>query len=126
MWIDVCPVPKPRQTRSDVWKKRPAVMRYRQFADELRLACLQQKFVPSGELVIEFHIQMPKSWSKKKKLDMIGRYHQVKPDLDNMIKSCLDALFSKIPDRDDACVHSIAAKKVWSIIGRVSLNNKWE
>jgi len=125
MWIDVCPVPKPRQTRSDVWKKRPAVMRYRQFADELRLACLQQKFVPSGELVIEFHIQMPKSWSKKKKLDMIGRYHQVKPDLDNMIKSCLDALFSK-SDRDDACVHSIAAKKVWSIIGRVSLNNKWK
>ena len=124
MWIDVCPVPKPRQSRSDVWKKRPAVMRYRQFADDLRHACKEANFVPSDQLVIEFHMPMPKSWSKKKKLEMIGRYHTVKPDLDNMIKSCLDALFSK-SDRDDACVHSIAAKKVWSIVGKMNLMNKW-
>ena len=60
MWIDVNPVPKPRQTRSDVWKKRPAVMRYRQFADELRLACQYDEFIPSEELIIEFHMPMPK------------------------------------------------------------------
>ena len=51
-------------------------------------------------------------------------YHSVKPDLDNMIKSCVDALFSK-SDRDDACVHSITAKKVWSIVGKMNLMNKW-
>ena len=124
MWIDVQPVPKPRQTRSDVWKKRPAVMRYRQFADELRLACQYDEFIPSQELIIEFHMPMPKSWSKKKKLEMIGRYHTVTPDLDNLIKSCVGALFSKT-ERDDACVYSIVAKKVWSVIGRINLMNKW-
>ena len=38
MWIDITPVAKPRQTRSDVWKKRPCVVKYRQFADDLREA----------------------------------------------------------------------------------------
>ena len=125
MWSDVIPVPKPRQTRSDVWKKRPAVMRYRQFADDLRESCEKEGFVPSGEMTIEFHIPMPKSWSKKKKKEMLGRYHTVKPDLDNLIKSCLDALFANIPDRDDACVHCITAKKVWSVVGRINLMNRW-
>ena len=82
------------------------------------------EFIPSQELIIEFHMPMPKSWSKKKKLEMIGRYHTVKPDLDNLIKSCVDALFSK-SERDDACVHSIVAKKVWSVVGRINLMNKW-
>jgi len=34
----ITPVPKPRQTRSDKWKQRPCVMRYRAFADEVRAA----------------------------------------------------------------------------------------
>ncbi len=33
--IDV--VGKPRMTQRDKWKKRPCVLRYRAFADELRL-----------------------------------------------------------------------------------------
>ena len=31
------PVPKPRQTQADRWKQRAPVVRYRQFADLLRL-----------------------------------------------------------------------------------------
>lgn len=33
----ITPVPKPRQTQADKWKQRPAVMRYRAFADEAPL-----------------------------------------------------------------------------------------
>ena len=126
MWVDITPVPKPRQTKSDVWKKRPAVMRYRQFADDLMLACQYDEFVPSQDLTIEFHMPMPKSWSNKKKMEMLGCFHESKPDLDNLIKSCVDALFSKDPDRDDACVHSITAKKVWAVDGKINLKNKWD
>jgi len=126
MWSDVVPVPKPRQTRSDVWKKRPAVMRYRQFADDLRESCEKEGFVPSGWLVIEFHLPMPKSWSKKKKKEMLDTSHCSKPDLDNLVKSCLDALFAEIPDRDDACVHTINARKVWSVSGGIFLRNSEE
>jgi len=123
MWSDVIPVPKPRQTRSDVWKKRPIVMRYRQFADDLREDCRKKGFVPSGWLVIVFHLPMPKSWSKKKKEGMLNMSHCSKPDLDNLVKSCVDALFAGIPDRDDACVHTINARKVWSTSGGMFLRN---
>lgn len=34
---DITPIGKPRMTRADKWKKRPAVMRYRAFCDEARL-----------------------------------------------------------------------------------------
>ena len=37
MIYDITPCPKPRQTQSDKWKKRPPVLRYRAFADEVRL-----------------------------------------------------------------------------------------
>lgn len=32
----IVPVPKPRMTQRDKWQKRPAVMRYRAFCDEVR------------------------------------------------------------------------------------------
>lgn len=34
---DITPIGKPRMTRADKWKQRPAVMRYRAFCDEVRL-----------------------------------------------------------------------------------------
>ena len=36
IWLkyDITPVPKPRQTQRDKWKRRDVVMRYRAFADE--------------------------------------------------------------------------------------------
>ena len=51
----------------------------------------------------------PKSWSKKKRLDMVGECHMSKPDLDNMIKSVGDCL-----KKDDQTIHEIIAKKFWS------------
>jgi hypothetical protein len=33
----ITPVGKPRMTRSDKWKQRPPVIRYRMFCDEARL-----------------------------------------------------------------------------------------
>ena len=119
MWIEIDPVPKPRQTRSDVWKKRPIVLRYRKFADELRQACREQKFFPGDILLMEFYIKMPPSWSKKKRTVLIGQPHKQRPDIDNLVKSVLDALLP-----EDCTVWNISAKKYWSESGKIKLENK--
>jgi len=107
--VSITPVAKPRMTRSDRWKQRPAVLRYRAFSDELRLK------TPDMDLnyyTLTFGLPMPKSWSKKKKLEMDGQPHQQKPDIDNLCKSVLDALYL-----DDSHIHDINLKKVWTTNG---------
>ena len=55
MLIDIVPVAKPRSTRRDKWLSppRPCIQKYRKFADDLRLACLYEEFVPGDELIME-------------------------------------------------------------------------
>lgn len=43
------------------------------------------------KLIIAFYFPLLKSWSKKKRLEMIGQYKKTKPDIDNLIKTVLDA-----------------------------------
>ena len=62
MKYEIDPVSKPRQTRSDRWKQRPAVVRYRAFADECRLRGV---VVPESGAHIVFNMPMPPSWSKR-------------------------------------------------------------
>lgn len=99
------PVAKPRMTRSDKWKARPAVARYRQFCDLFRLH--KAKIKESGTR-LTFVMAMPVSWSEKKKAEMDGKPHKQKPDIDNLCKACLDALFE-----DDSHIWDIHARKIW-------------
>lgn len=111
MRIEIDPVAKPRMTRRDVWAKRPVVVRYRAFCDELRL---KYKKPILGTVELEFHIAMPKSWSKSKKLQKLGQPHTQKPDIDNLCKSVLDALC-----KDDSHVWNITATKHWANEGSI-------
>ena len=113
MLYKITPVPKPRQTRADKWKQRPCVMRYRSFADEVRLHGI--KLSPYGASVV-FYIPMPKSWSKAKKLKMDGTGHQQRPDVDNLCKSLLDAIFA-----DDSHIWNITISKKWSEVGGIEI-----
>ena len=54
------------------------------------------------------YLPLPASWSQKKRQQMAGTPHRVKPDIDNLIKSCLDALLSR-----DQGIHEIRARKRW-------------
>src|SRR5690606_40401818 len=62
-----------RMTQRDKWQKRPAVMRYRAFCDELRA---RNCTFPESDSHVIFHIPMPKSWSKKKRAEMLGQPHR--------------------------------------------------
>jgi len=105
MKYNIVPVPKPRMTKRDRWAKRACVLRYWDFKDEVRVSGMRVK--ESGTF-ITFTIAMPKSWAKKKKWLMNGTPHQQKPDIDNLIKGLLDALYE-----DDSVVWEICARKGW-------------
>ncbi len=105
--VVIKPIGAPRQNRYDRWKQRPAVMRYRDFCDELR----SQVEVPSDPygLGIRFLIPMPKSWSKKKRFAKSFTKHQQRPDIDNLVKAFLDALLP-----EDSGIAELHTHKHWS------------
>ena len=107
----ITPVPKPRMTQADRWKKRPAVLRYRAFCDEVRALGIELR--PTGDRVI-FILPMPKSWSKKKRAAMLGQPHQGKPDADNMLKALWDAVH-----QEDKHIFHADALKFWGEEGQI-------
>ena len=115
MRAEIDPVPKPRMTQRDKWQKRPAVMRYREFCDQVRLAGLM---VPESGGHVVFSLAMPKSWSKKKKAAMIGQPHQGKPDVDNLAKALLDACLA-----EDQGVWDLRITKQWAATGSIEIRS---
>lgn len=107
----ITPMGKPRMTRSDKWKQRPEVLRYRAFKDEVRL---NKVSLPESGYHITFVIPMPKNWSKKKKAEMSGKPHQQKPDKDNLEKALLDAIFE-----DDCRIWDGRVSKIWGESGKI-------
>ncbi len=111
--ISVDPVAKPRMTRADKFKRRPAVLRYRAYCDFLRYT-LRGWNLPN-QFRVDFRISMPASWSKKKGKEMNGKPHCQVPDIDNLLKGLMDAL---LPE-GDAAVWSVTATKRWGMFGQV-------
>jgi len=107
----ICPMGKPRMTRADRWKKRPEVMRYRAFCDEVRL---HRVSLPESGFHVTFVIPMPQSWSQKKRLQFCGQPHQAKPDMDNLIKALMDAIYE-----DDAHIWDGRVTKRWGEKGLI-------
>ncbi|MBK0000313.1 MULTISPECIES: RusA family crossover junction endodeoxyribonuclease [Erwiniaceae] len=110
---DICPLPKPRMTQRDRWAKRPVVLRYRAYCDEVRLKRLQ---LPVSGCHVTFVLPMPASWSKKKRSASIGQPHQQKPDVDNLMKALMDALFA-----DDSSVWDFRVSKIWGETGSIRI-----
>jgi len=112
------PVPKPRMTRADTWKKRPIVLSYWAFKDAINLIANKEGFKLGNAFRIVFYIEMPKSWSKKKKEFMNGKPHKQKPDLDNLLKAVSDCLLN-----EDSGIYYVIASKKWSYTGKIKVEN---
>ena len=112
--LNIAPCSKPRMTQRDKWKKRQCVLDFFAFRDAVRQE-KENKWEKEGidfeyeSFDIEFHIEMPKSWSKKKRSEMIGKPHQQRPDLDNFLKAWKDSVYE-----EDAIVWQIKATKLWT------------
>lgn len=113
MIYNITPVAKPRMTISDKWKKRSCVMKYREFKDRVRE---EGVIVPECGAKIVFFMPMPKSWSKKKRGQMSLRPHKQVPDLDNLVKALLDALFE-----NDSHIWHYEAEKKWDYVGYITI-----
>ncbi|WP_316506275.1 RusA family crossover junction endodeoxyribonuclease [Klebsiella grimontii] len=112
---DITPIGKPRMSRADKWKQRPAVMRYRAFCDEARMRKIH---LPESGAHVTFVMPMPQSWSQKKRAAMNNKPHQQKPDTDNMIKALMDALFE-----DDAHIWDFRVTKLWGVTGQILISD---
>ena len=62
---------------------------------------------------IYFYFSPPKSWTKKQKLISIGQYKRTKPDIDNLIKTVLDAANDHLW-KDDTKLHTLKALKQYA------------
>ena len=122
MILNIDPCSKPRMTQRDKWKKRQCVVNYFAFRDRIRqeLTTIYSDQLLGHGLDVIFKVEMPKSWSKKKKAKMAGEPMQSKPDIDNYIKGLLDAMY-----KEDKLVWSISAMKIWTAEeGQIIINFK--
>ena len=118
--LDIAPCPKPRMTQADKWRKRQSVMKFFAFRDAVKQDESWKTFelLDMDSFEIEFHVPMPKSWSKKKKADMDKRPHQQRPDLDNYLKAWKDSVYE-----EDAIVWRVKASKLWTDgLGHIIVN----
>lgn len=109
----ITPVPAPRMTQSDKWKKRECVLRYFAFRDEVRF---KRVTIPDAGAHVTFTMPMPKSWSEAKKERMNHTPHQQTPDVDNLTKALLDSVFGQ-----DCGVWDIRVTKVWGYEGAIEI-----
>jgi len=118
--IDMPPFPAPRMSRSDQWKtdpnhkdpkKRQRVCVTRYWANKNRLMeiCAKSGYNLTPVLNIAFFVEMPESWSMKKKREMLFTKHQQRPDRDNYLKAFQDSF-----PFDDGFVWDGRSLKVWS------------
>ena len=101
------PIGKPRMTQRDRWKKRPCVVAYREWCDQLRAAA---PALPEKPRVLEIlaYIALPDSWSEKRKANMRGRSHERTPDADNIAKAVMDCLMPQ-----DKTIWRLIIEKRW-------------
>ena len=110
--FDVDPCTAPRQVYSDRWKKRTSVMKYRAAKDELRLTSKNYMIPPVVNVL--FVIPFPKSYSKKKRNELLHSGHQIKPDRDNLLKWFQDTLCD-----EDRYIWGGETYKIWGEKGQV-------
>ena len=109
---------KPRMTRRDAWAKRPCVLRFWDYKDHIVAEAKKQNFVLADSFLVKVHFKLPDSYSKKKKTALLGHPHQVKPDIDNILKGLMDILKEK-----DQTVYKVTAEKTWAHENYIEIYN---
>ena len=117
--IHIIPVSasRPRVTKRGTFYAKP----YNDFKESFTLLLGAKKLL-SGALSasIQLSIPMPKSWTKKKKAEMLGEYHIQKPDSDNYAKAILDGMNGIFYD-DDSQIAQLHIVKRWGVDGYINI-----
>lgn len=118
-FIYMAPVPYRRMNYKGKWTENNKA--YHKYMQAIQWDAKKEGFIPSGCMEIMFFLPIPKSWSKKKKKEMVDTPHRQTPDLDNLVKGVLDALFYK--SGGDQHVYAIRAEKYWADAGMILIRN---
>lgn len=90
-------------------KRLMRLEKYNQYKIDLLAEAKSKRFaLPPVGASITFFIPVPPSWSKKKKKMHHGRFHQSKPDIDNLQKALLDSLM-----KEDKEIAHLEVSKRW-------------
>lgn len=74
--------------------------------------------LPVSGAHIVFHLPMPKSWSRSKRARYNETPHQSRPDVDNLCKALMDAVYA-----NDSCVWQITIEKRWAYYGAIEITD---
>lgn len=91
--------------------------KYLAFKEELAWKAKVKKFVLPDCFSVDFYLSFPKSFSSKRRQELEGKPHQVKPDIDNLLKAILDTLK---PEGDET-VWGAPPYKYWSKNPRIEI-----
>ena len=117
--FNITPVPasRPRVTRYGTYFPKKYTLFRKQFAE-----LLDGIPTPTNagllSVRLDFYVQNPKSWSKKKTKEMEGKYCSNNADLDNYCKAALDGLEGRYYENDKQVV-LIRARKFYSKAARI-------
>lgn len=98
--------------------------RYQAFRDEFKELLTTYTAEPAEGLLyvkLDFFVQIPKSWSKKKVLEKDGKLCDNNADIDNYMKAALDSLEGKYYENDKQ-IAMVRARKYWSTDGRIEFD----
>jgi Holliday junction resolvase RusA-like endonuclease len=118
--FNVVPVAAPRMTHADRWKRRPCVVKYFEYRDQVRAIAAEQGFTLPERFYLWFQMPMPKSWSQRKKRMMFGEPCRVKPDADNLAKGFFDCF------GEDKHVWSVQITKTWHDKGGIVVSTPYD
>lgn len=109
----VKPIGKPRMTQRDKFDSSAAAKRYWAYKEEVLLRA--GRWLPENGDIIHFYMPFPKRFSKKKRAELAGKYHQQTPDIDNLLKAFYDCFGE---DKHLADVH---IRKFWAAEGSIQV-----
>ena len=115
--IDIVPMGAVRMTRKGKYKDE-AAQRYLSYKQAIQWqVAVQNKeekiFENPVKVYVVFFMPIPKSWSKPKRERHAFKPHNVKPDIDNVLKGLFDAL-NGLVWKDDNLVAEVTALKIYT------------
>jgi len=122
MKFKINPFPCVRTTGKN-WRFTPRAKEYHNKMNHLRLLMTNKEWMMQWlidwDYELIFNIEMPKSWSEKKKNLMRFEAHRATPDIDNIFKAVTDTLFYWQKKYNDSAIYKMNATKIrsdeWSI-----------
>lgn len=103
--------PRPRFRNAGRFVQAYMPTSYMNHKDYIRKQMPKLLLTSSLKVSLFFYFIPPKSWSKNQKLLSIGQYKRTKPDIDNLIKTVLDAANDRLWKDDNQIVEIYSFKQ---------------